>query len=276
MKTENIIILASIILGLILAIADSILDFFLFHENLFLDLLLFDVPIFELYRRTFILAVFVMFGIVVSRIMTKREKAEIALHESERNYRDLFENANDAIFILDSELNYTNVNQKAIDLFGYSREEFLQLNVKDVIPPEQYQKSDIEFLKLNEKKKYEKFVGKQRTKDGRWLDIEVNSSAIVKNGKVIGSRDIVRDITARRNAEAKKEELIAELQNALAEIKTLRGIVPICSYCKKVRDDEGYWNQVDAYIQKHTEAKFSHSICPKCAEKYFSELFEKE
>jgi len=219
---------------------------------------------------------FVMFGIIVSRIMTKRKKAEIALQESERNYKDLFENANDAIFILDSEFNYVDVNQKAIDLFGFSREEFLQLNVKDVIPPEQYQKSDKEFAKLNEQGDYDKFIGKQKTKDGRWLDIEVSASAIIKNGKVIGSRDIVRDITARKEAEAKKERLIAELQNALAEIKTLRGIVPICAYCKKVRDDEGYWNQVEAYIRKHTEAVFSHGICPNCAEKYFPDLFEKE
>ena len=162
-----------------------------------------------------------------------------------------------------------------IDLFGLSREEFLQLNVKDVIPPEQYQKSDKEFAKLNEEGKYEKFIGKQRTKDGRWLDIEVSASAIIKNGKLIGSRDIVRDITVRRREEAKKEKLIVELQNALAEIKTLRGILPICSYCKKIRDDEGYWNQVDAYIKKHTKAEFTHGICPECAKKHFAELFEK-
>lgn len=276
MKIENLIILVSILLGLILVMGDFILEYFLFDEKHFLDSLFFDVPTIDLYRRTLIMVAFVMFGIIVSRIMTKRKKAEIALHESERNYKDLFENANDAIFILDSEFNYVDVNQKAIDLFGFSREEFLQLNVKDVIPPEQYQKSDKEFAKLNEQGDYDKFIGKQKTKDGRWLDIEVSASAIIKNGKVIGSRDIVRDITARKEAEAKKERLIAELQNALAEIKTLRGIVPICAYCKKVRDDEGYWNQVEAYIRKHTEAVFSHGICPNCAEKYFPDLFEKE
>jgi PAS domain S-box-containing protein len=217
-----------------------------------------------------------MFGIIISRIMTKSKKAELALNESQRNYKDLFDNANDAIFILDSKFNYTDVNQKAIDLFGFSREEFLQLNVRDIIPPEQYQKSDKEFAKLNKKGEYEKFIGRQRTKDGKWLDIEVSASAIIKNGKVIGSRDIVRDITARKREEEKKEKLIVELQNALAEIKTLRGILPICSYCKKIRDDGGYWNQVDAYIKKYTEAEFSHGICPKCAKKYFAELFEKE
>jgi hypothetical protein len=60
--------------------------------------------------------------------------------------------------------------------------------------------------------------------------------------------------------------LLAELQNALANIKELKGIIPICSYCRKVRDDEGYWHMVEAYVSAHTEAAFSHGICPNCLE----------
>ncbi len=63
-----------------------------------------------------------------------------------------------------------------------------------------------------------------------------------------------------------------ELEKALAEIKTLRGILPICSHCKKIRDDKGYWNQIESYIHEHSEAEFSHSICPECAKKYYPEL----
>jgi Protein of unknown function (DUF3365) len=66
-----------------------------------------------------------------------------------------------------------------------------------------------------------------------------------------------------------QQELIKHLQNALAEIKTLQGIVPICSFCKKIRDDKGYWNQVEAYVSQHTEAKFSHGVCPECMEKHY-------
>lgn len=71
---------------------------------------------------------------------------------------------------------------------------------------------------------------------------------------------------------AKQEKTIHELEEALSEIKILRGILPICSHCKKVRDDEGYWNQIEAYIQKHSEAKFSHSICKECMKKYYPDL----
>ena len=65
---------------------------------------------------------------------------------------------------------------------------------------------------------------------------------------------------------------VEELRQALDEIRTLRGIVPICSYCKKIRDDEGYWNQVEKYVSDHTEAKFSHGICPACFEKEMKEI----
>jgi hypothetical protein len=63
-----------------------------------------------------------------------------------------------------------------------------------------------------------------------------------------------------------------ELQKALSEIKTMSGLLPICASCKKIRDDKGYWNQIESYIREHSEAKFSHSICPPCAEKLYGFL----
>lgn len=63
-----------------------------------------------------------------------------------------------------------------------------------------------------------------------------------------------------------------ELEQALSEIKQLKGILPICSYCKKIRDDKGYWEQLEAYITKHSEALFSHGMCPACAEKAMKEV----
>ena len=218
--------------------------------------------------------------IVIIYILSRKKRGEIgnasdhasSIHDSEQKYRDLFENANDAIFILDADLNYKDVNKKAVELFGFSREEYLKLNVKDLIPKEQHPESDREFEKLRQNGAYEKFVGRSRTKDGRWLDIEVNSSAIFENRKIIGSRDIVRNITERKKAEKEKEELIFKLQKALDEINTLKGILPFCSFCKKIRDDKGYWEQVDIYISNHSDANISHSVCPECARKHYPEF----
>jgi PAS domain S-box-containing protein len=230
----------------------------------------------------FLLCVIVILIVIIYSITKKKSDKIDSLGEhlasatvSEQKYRDLFENANDAIFILDSDLNYKDVNKKAVELFGYSREEYLKLNVKDLIPPEQHPDSDKEFKKLRQKGAYEKFVGKTRTKDGRWLDVEVSSSAIIENGKIIGSRDIVRNITERKKAEKEKEALISELQNALNEITTLKGFLPFCSFCKKIRNDKGYWEQVDIYIRDHSEADISHSICPECAKKHYAEFEHK-
>ena len=83
----------------------------------------------------------------------------------------------------------------------------------------------------------------------------------------------LRDENAkRRAAQAEKEKLIGNLQEALAKVKTLSGFIPICASCKKIRDDKGFWNQLEAYLSEHSEIEFSHSLCPDCARKLYPEL----
>jgi len=79
------------------------------------------------------------------------------------------------------------------------------------------------------------------------------------------------DITALKRAEEEKEALIAQLRDALARVKTLRGLVPICASCKRIRDDQGYWRLVEEYVRDHSEAEFSHGICPACMRKLYPE-----
>ena len=81
-----------------------------------------------------------------------------------------------------------------------------------------------------------------------------------------------RHIAQRRLAEAEKDTLIAELHTALDEVKTLRGIIPICASCKKIRDDKGFWQQVEVYVSAHSEAMFSHGSCPECTEQIIKTL----
>jgi len=81
---------------------------------------------------------------------------------------------------------------------------------------------------------------------------------------------------AKRIAEEERERLIVELQEALAQVKTLSGLLPICMSCKKIRDDEGYWGQIELYIQQHSEAQFSHGICPECARALYPDLYDDE
>jgi len=82
---------------------------------------------------------------------------------------------------------------------------------------------------------------------------------------------VMIDITERKRAEAERERTIGELRSALEQIKTLKGIVPICANCKKIRDDRGFWEQVEAYITRHSGAEFSHSICPDCLGRLYAD-----
>ncbi len=86
---------------------------------------------------------------------------------------------------------------------------------------------------------------------------------------------LFRDISERKRLEQEREKLVAELQEALANIKTLSGLIPICANCKKVRDDQGYWSAVEGYIMAHTDAKFSHGICPDCMKRDYPDVYKK-
>jgi hypothetical protein len=88
-----------------------------------------------------------------------------------------------------------------------------------------------------------------------------------KEGALLGYRGINRDITERKIAEMKRERLISELKDALAQIKTLKGLLPMCAWCRKIRDDKGYWDKLEAYIEKRTDTTFTHGICPECMKK---------
>lgn len=114
-----------------------------------------------------------------------------------------------------------------------------------------------------------------------------SDSALLERAKPVGSFGYIvkpfeeRELYAaiemalyRSNAEKEREALIVELQEALEHIKTLRGIIPICSHCKKIRDDEGYWHQVEEYVDAHTEAHFSHGICPGCVRELYPDTVD--
>ena len=87
---------------------------------------------------------------------------------------------------------------------------------------------------------------------------------------------VARDVTAQKEAAEERERLVRDLQGALAEVKTLQAILPLCSYCRKVRDDEDYWHTVESYVSHHTGTRFSHGICPECYAKVMEQMDEAE
>ncbi len=100
------------------------------------------------------------------------------------------------------------------------------------------------------------------------------SASLIEYGGNQATIALLTNINNLKLMEKERERMIGELQSALAEVKTLSGLLPICASCKKIRDDKGYWNQIESYIAKHSDAEFSHSICPDCAKKLYPEFYK--
>lgn len=109
----------------------------------------------------------------------------------------------------------------------------------------------------------------------RWVVIIALCGLLIFALVFFWTRSLQREIQARKKIEEERNALIDQLKQTLREVKTLRGFLPICSHCRKVRKDSGYWQQIEAYIQEHTDAKISHGICPECMRELYPELAEK-
>ena len=131
-----------------------------------------------------------------------------------------------------------------------------------------------EFADIYEQIERGEYIARYQTvrvrKDGTAMDVSSTLSPI-KNaaGKVVGVSAIEHDISAAKREDEQRLRLIQELTDALAGIKTLRGLLPICASCKKIRDDQGYWQKVELYLAEHTDAEFTHGLCPDCMGQYY-------
>lgn len=140
-------------------------------------------------------------AVITFKDITARKRAEEALRKSEERYKHLFQNANDPIFILDPDLRFIDVNNRAVDIFGYARQEFRGKSVLDLTPEEHGLRLKGELKKREQTINSEIFTGILHTRDGAPLDVEISSSALMEGGRLIGSIHIIRDITEHRKME---------------------------------------------------------------------------
>lgn len=144
---------------------------------------------------------------------------------------------------------------------GFSREELMSRRFIDFVHPDDRERTLGQNRDVRTGGETRLFENRYMCKDGsyRWL---LWSSTRDEGRRVIYG--VARDITQRKQAEEERERLVSELQAALSEVKTLQSFLPICAYCKSIRDDENYWHGVESYISAHTNTRFSHGICPSC------------
>jgi len=212
----------------------------------------------------------------IAHDITELKKAEDALRESEEKYRTILESIEDGYFEVDIAGNFTFFNDSLCKIFGYPKDEMMGMNNRDYTNKE------------NAKKLYKTFNEVYRTgepdkgfdwqiirKEGTKRHIEASVSLMKdREGQRIGFRGIARDVTEWMRAKETLQQERDKLEDALAKVKTLSGLLPICANCKKIRDDKGYWNQIEVYIRDHSEVDFSHSICPECAKKLYPDFYK--
>jgi PAS domain S-box-containing protein len=206
-------------------------------------------------------------AIAAIRDISDRKRAEEQLRQKIKELAD-FKSALDEHSILaitDRQGRITYVNEKFCTISKYSREELLGEDhriINSGFHPKEFWREA--WTTIGSGKVWKGRV-RNRAKDGSfyWVNATIHPF-LDERGKPFQYLAIRTEITEQVRAEEEREALILELRNALAEVKTLGGLLPICCKCKKVRDDKGYWDQIEDYIARHTDAAFSHGYCPEC------------
>jgi PAS domain S-box-containing protein len=195
------------------------------------------------------------------RFKAKQEARDATLARTELS--DLIESIPDGFQAFDPDFRLTFMNRAAERVLGRSREELLGKTIWDEFPALDADVNGLlrRVMRVRSQGSSEAYC----TIFGRWFSYHVNP---FREGISV----LFRDISERKNAECERERLIRELQTALADVRTLRGLIPICAWCKRIRNDHGYWEQLESYIKKHSDADFTHGMCPDCARKTTQEL----
>ena len=197
----------------------------------------------------------------IARDVTERKRTEEAL----RLMSCITLQVSDSVIAADLDFKIIFVNEAFQDLYGYSSQDVLgrTADFLNAEPMAQEMQQEI----------YEAVSGGRpwrgevlnRKKDNSTFPCELSVFPLADDDdQIFAYAGTQRDIKDRKQVEEEREALILQFRTALEQIKTLRGIVPICSNCKKVRDDVGFWQQVEAYIREHTEGEFSHGLCVEC------------
>jgi PAS domain S-box-containing protein len=182
-----------------------------------------------------------------------------------------FANSIDMLCMLDFNGYFKQLNPAWERTLGFTREELMSRPFIEFVHPDDRERTLKQNAKVRSGGQALAFENRYLCKDGSFRWFRWNA-APHSGEKVIFS--VARDVTESKKVEEEREQLVRELQAALAEVRTLREILPICSYCRKIRDDGNYWHHVENYISQHTTTMFSHGICPSCLETHPDLEFE--
>lgn len=188
----------------------------------------------------------------------------------EQDFRLLVENSDDILTIRDADgrIRYTSPSFHRV--LGYTQEEIVGTTGFDLLHPED--RANVlgameEFMKNPGGR--DSIQYRARHANGAWVSLEVVAYNLLEHPEIRGLVLNGRDISKRKRGESEKDQLIADLEQALSETKTLTGVLPICASCKKIRTEGGPWQQIEAYIRDRAQVEFSHGMCPECTRLWF-------
>lgn len=208
--------------------------------------------------------------------ITPRKQAEEKLRENAAFLRSLINTIPIPVFYKDRQGIYLGFNRAFEKFFGQTEDALVGKSAYDISPKELadvYQAKDEELFRQGGVQEYAAQVKNAR---GQVREVSFRKTLHYgEQGEVKGLIGTVLDVTERNKSVRERENLIADLQEALSRVKTLSGLLPICAHCKKIRDDKGYWNRIESYIQERSAAEFSHGICPECVETHYSDFVKK-
>ena len=194
------------------------------------------------------------------------------LRNSERHYRLLLDESMDPTFSFFADGTYRYVNKAFANGVGKSLDEIVGRKIWDVFEKDEADKRFAIVKKVFAEGKTEEVEVRVPLPSGDTYYLTTVKPILNELGVVETVICTSKNITQRKLAEEALKEKHNKLLEALKEIKILSGLLPICASCKKIRDDNGYWNQIESYINQHSEAEFSHSICPDCTKHLYANL----
>jgi PAS domain S-box-containing protein len=189
-------------------------------------------------------------------------KEEMKSHAHELEHR-FFAVSIDMLCLLDFDGYFKRLNPAWETVLGFTRDELMSKPFIEFVHPDDRERTLNQNRTVKAGGQALSFENRYLCKDGSYRWLRWNAAPDFGENVIYS---VARDITENRQAEEEREALVRELRAALAEVRSLQTILPICSYCKKIRDDENYWQSVEGYISRHTNTTFSHSICPSCYE----------
>jgi PAS domain S-box-containing protein len=188
----------------------------------------------------------------------------------------IVDSTDDAILSKDLAGTILTWNAAAETMFGYSAGEIIGRNISTIVPPDNRHELREALEKIKRGEHVQRLETNRMHKDGRIIEVALTISPIKdEQGKVVAASSISRDITERRRLEREHLKLIEQLQGALSEVKQLSGLLPICANCKRIRDEQGDWQQVEVYVHAHSQADFTHGICPDCTKTLYPGIYER-